>query len=167
MRPLPLVLALTLAACDAAEVDLDPGRITLHRLNNAEYNNTVRDLLGTQLRPADDFPTDDRAYGFDTVADVLRVSALGLELHEAAARALVDDTLATNVAAVTVQQEITTSSDIGAPLGTGWLIFTGGTALDFTAPGPGRYTVAVRAYQTPAGPILRCSPSSAWARRRW
>src|SRR5689334_3140372 len=30
----------------------------LHRLNRLEYNNTVRDLLGTELRPADAFPAD-------------------------------------------------------------------------------------------------------------
>src|SRR5436190_417011 len=28
----------------------------LHRLNRLEYNNTVRDLLGTSLSPADAFP---------------------------------------------------------------------------------------------------------------
>ncbi|HMR80413.1 MAG TPA: DUF1587 domain-containing protein, partial [Polyangiaceae bacterium] len=37
----------------------DPGRVTLHRLNRAEYDNTVRDLLGTALTPAKDFPADD------------------------------------------------------------------------------------------------------------
>src|SRR5262249_48303940 len=36
-----------------------PGRVTAHRLNRAEYNNSVRDLLGVDLRPADDFPQDD------------------------------------------------------------------------------------------------------------
>src|SRR5690606_31020622 len=30
----------------------------LHRLNRLEYNNTVRDLLGTTLRPADAFGPD-------------------------------------------------------------------------------------------------------------
>jgi hypothetical protein len=62
------------AACSASETRVDPGRVTLHRLNNAEYNNTVRDLLGTSLQPASEFPTDDRAYGFDTIGDVLRAS---------------------------------------------------------------------------------------------
>src|SRR5450755_17792 len=42
----------------------DPGRVTIHRLNRAEYNNTVRDLLGTTARPADVFPVDDRGLGF-------------------------------------------------------------------------------------------------------
>ena len=37
----------------------DPGRVTIHRLNRNEYNNTVRDLLGVaDFRPADDFPAD-------------------------------------------------------------------------------------------------------------
>src|SRR5689334_3495350 len=32
----------------------DPGRVTARRLNRNEYNNSVRDLLGVDLRPADD-----------------------------------------------------------------------------------------------------------------
>jgi hypothetical protein len=39
---------------DTGKVDAeDPGRVTVHRLNRTEYNNTVRDLLGTSQRPAD------------------------------------------------------------------------------------------------------------------
>jgi hypothetical protein len=64
----------------------DPGRVTLHRLNRAEYNNTVRDLLGTALRPADDFPADDRGSGFDNVADVLSLSPLHLDMYQRSAR---------------------------------------------------------------------------------
>ena len=41
----------------------DPGRVTIRRLNRAEYNLTVRDLLGVDFRPADDFPVDDSGYG--------------------------------------------------------------------------------------------------------
>src|SRR5713101_5976897 len=33
--------------------------LNFHRLNKAEYNNTVRDLLGTPLTPADDFAEDE------------------------------------------------------------------------------------------------------------
>src|SRR5688572_18878558 len=36
----------------------DPGRVSLRRLNRAEYNNTVRDLLGTTATPADAFEAD-------------------------------------------------------------------------------------------------------------
>jgi hypothetical protein len=37
----------------------DPGRVTIRRLNRAEYNNTIRDLVGVDFQPADDFPAAD------------------------------------------------------------------------------------------------------------
>ena len=76
----------------------DPGRVTLHRLNRVEYNNTVRDLLGTSLAPADDFPGDDHAYGFDNMADTLTLSPVQFELYERAAEALADDVLTISAA---------------------------------------------------------------------
>ena len=63
-----------------------PGRVTSRRLNRAEYNQTVRDLLGVSLRPADEFPLDDAGYGFDNIGDVLSVSSLLMEKYMAAAK---------------------------------------------------------------------------------
>ncbi len=63
----------------------DPGRVTARRLNRTEYNNTVRDLLGVDLRPADDFPQDDSGYGFDNIGDVLSLSPVLMEKYLAAA----------------------------------------------------------------------------------
>src|SRR5581483_11649703 len=63
----------------------DPGRVTARRLNRAEYNNTVRDLLGVKIRPADDFPQDDSGYGFDNIGDVLSLSPVLMEKYLAAA----------------------------------------------------------------------------------
>jgi len=147
------VAALLLAACGGSQDRGDPGRVTLHRLNNAEYNNTVRDLLGTSLQPANDFPTDDRAYGFDTVADVLRVSTLSMELYETAAANLIADTLQTAVGAGSMQFEIMGSTSTGNAQAGGWLFFSNGTAsVDYAAPGPGTYRISVRAYQQAAGP---------------
>ncbi len=60
-------------------------RVTARRLNRAEYNNTVRDLLGIEGRPADAFPVDDSGYGFDNIADVLSISPLLMEKYVAAA----------------------------------------------------------------------------------
>ncbi len=62
-----------------------PGRVTIRRLNKAEYNNTIRDLTGLDLKLADDFPSDDVGYGFDNVADVLTVPPILLEKYLAAA----------------------------------------------------------------------------------
>ncbi len=63
----------------------DPGRVTARRLNRTEYNNTVRDLLGVDLRPADDFPQDDAGYGFDNIGDVLSLSPALMEKYVTAA----------------------------------------------------------------------------------
>jgi len=61
------------------------GRVTARRLNRIEYNNTVRDLLGADLHPADDFPQDDSGYGFDNIGDVLSLSPGLMEKYLAAA----------------------------------------------------------------------------------
>ena len=37
----------------------DPGRVTIRRFNRSKYNNTIRDLVGIDFHPADDFPSDD------------------------------------------------------------------------------------------------------------
>ena len=78
--------------------EIDPARVTLRRLNRTEYNNTVRDLLGTQLTPADTFPEDDFGYGFNTIGDVLSLSPTHLEAYQIAAEELVADALATGAA---------------------------------------------------------------------
>ncbi|MBL8220136.1 MAG: DUF1592 domain-containing protein [Bryobacterales bacterium] len=57
----------------------DPGRVTARRLNRAEYNNTIRDLLGIDIRPADNFPADTPAFGFDNISDALGLSPALLE----------------------------------------------------------------------------------------
>ncbi|MBX9628861.1 MAG: DUF1592 domain-containing protein [Gemmataceae bacterium] len=74
--------ALTKVDCGAPK---DPGRVTLRRLNRAEYNNTVRDLCGVGVAPADDFPADDVGYGFDNIGDVLSLPPILLEKYLAAA----------------------------------------------------------------------------------
>jgi mono/diheme cytochrome c family protein len=58
-----------------------PGRVTIRRLNKAEYNNTIRDLVGLDLRPADRFPSDDVANGFDNMGDVLTIPPLLFEKY--------------------------------------------------------------------------------------
>ena len=63
----------------------DPGRVAIHRLNKAEYNNAVRDVLGVDFTPADDFPPDDAGYGFDNIADVLSLPPVLMEKYMSAA----------------------------------------------------------------------------------
>jgi hypothetical protein len=65
----------------------------IHRLNRLEYNNTVHDLLGTELRPADAFPPDGESDGFDNMAETLQLTPTLLDGYYAAARTVVDDAL--------------------------------------------------------------------------
>jgi len=67
----------------------DPGRVTIRRLNRAEYNNTIRDLVGVDFQPATDFPADDSGYGFDNVGDVLSLSPVLLEKYLTSAEKIV------------------------------------------------------------------------------
>src|SRR5207248_9958495 len=67
----------------------NPGRVTLHRLNRAEYNNTIRDLVGVSFQPADDLPSDDVGYGFDNIGDVLSLPPILLEKYLRAADKIV------------------------------------------------------------------------------
>src|SRR5438105_9952511 len=69
------------------------GRVTIRRLNRTEYNNTIRDLIGVDFKPAEDFPADDVGYGFDNIGDVLSVSPLLLEKYLAAAESILDQTI--------------------------------------------------------------------------
>jgi Protein of unknown function (DUF1592)/Protein of unknown function (DUF1588)/Protein of unknown function (DUF1587)/Protein of unknown function (DUF1585)/Protein of unknown function (DUF1595)/Planctomycete cytochrome C len=63
---------------DVVLVDQDQSRrpAAPRRLNRAEYNNTIRDLVGLDLRPADEFPNDDLGHGFDNNGDVLTTSPI-------------------------------------------------------------------------------------------
>ena len=74
------------SAAPAVSDRFDPGRVTARRLNRTEYNNTIRDLLGVTLRPADEFPVDDSGYGFDNIGDVLSMSPMLMEKYMSAAR---------------------------------------------------------------------------------
>ena len=66
----------------------DPGRITVRRLNRVEYKNTVRDMLGVDFDPTENFPADDVGHGFDNIGDVLTMSPLLMERYFEAAEAI-------------------------------------------------------------------------------
>ncbi len=79
---------------EAPATALDPGRVTLRRLTRVEYNNTVRDLLGSKLRPADAFAADPVGLGFDNNGDVQTLTTSSIEQYEAAAAALIEEAFA-------------------------------------------------------------------------
>jgi hypothetical protein len=147
-----------IAACACAsppsERAADPGAVTLHRLNRTELNATVRDLLHTDLRPGDAFPSDDFGYGFDNVADVLSLSPLHLELAESTARELVEvAVLPPRVPPVTTIVEgesLDATPTVGASTGDAWLLWSNGdlsTTVDLPTDGVWRFAIGAWAQQ--------------------
>jgi hypothetical protein len=58
------------------------GHVMSRRLSRDEYNNTIRDLIGLDLRPADRFPADGSGgEGFDNNGDALFTSAIHVEKY--------------------------------------------------------------------------------------
>ena len=81
------------AALARGEIAKRSTRVVLRRMNRAEYNNTIRDLVGVDFQPADKFPEDPPAGGFDNIGQALSISPLQLELYYAAARQILDRAL--------------------------------------------------------------------------
>ncbi len=154
-----------LVACAQGElppelpVEGDVGNKILHRLNRAEYDNTVRDLLGTARTPARDFPPDDHAHGFDNIAGSLTMSPLHVELYENAARELAEEYW---VEALTEPVELhfeaedpSVTASTGDAMGFGWNLWSNGT-LEATVDLPldGTYQVSARVFGQQAGDEL-------------
>jgi hypothetical protein len=66
------------------------GRVPIRRLNRAEYENTVRDLLGVDIDLKDVLPSDTPVNGFDNAAEALHVSSFLMEQYLEAADKLLD-----------------------------------------------------------------------------
>src|SRR5579872_4553903 len=121
---------------------IDPGRVTIRRLNRTEYNNTVRDLLGVDIHPADDFPSDDVGYGFDHIGDVLSMPPVLLERYLAAAERI-------------VEAAIFTSDPDRAPVEARngqTLASVGDAEREFEFSRDGDYLLRIRAWAQQAGP---------------
>lgn len=67
---------------------IEPGPSPIRRMIRREYDNTVRDLLGDESRPALAFPQEEQALGFNNNADALGVTSLLAGHYLSAAEAL-------------------------------------------------------------------------------
>ena len=72
---------------------INPGRVTIRRLNATEYKNTIRDLVGIEYEPAEKFPGDDVGYGFDNIADVLSLPPILMEKYLQAAEEITTEAI--------------------------------------------------------------------------
>lgn len=69
----------------------DPGPVLAHRLSNAEYDYTIKDLTGADLRPTKEFPVDPaNQAGFDNSGESLTMSPALVKKYLQAARDVAD-----------------------------------------------------------------------------
>jgi len=138
-----------------------PGRSTLRRLNRAEYNNTIRDLFGLQITPADRFPQDDVGEGFDNIGDVLSVPPLLLEKYldaaEEVAGAVIDlRDFSKGITQTLPADSLRNGADKPSVDGSGyaWLSTNGRLATKISVPADGGYLVQVDLTATQAGDVF-------------
>jgi len=173
-----LPLTFVLVACqgniklpDPLAVCADPGQVSLRRLNNVEYDNSLRDLLGDTTAPATNFPADP-SVSFDNNGDALSMSPMLVELYANTAATVVDSALAPPPMPISEQDQAKALADAmcpggNAPAGADYTCFGYlpgvGTAIEIwndmyyvdhlqTVPANGDYTLSVRVYDAaPAG----------------
>lgn len=72
----------------------DPGPVLARRLSNAEFDNSIRDLTGTDIRPTREFPVDPaNTAGFDNSGESLSMSPALLKKYLSATRLVADHML--------------------------------------------------------------------------
>ncbi|MEX2142111.1 MAG: DUF1592 domain-containing protein [Pirellulales bacterium] len=135
---------------------LNPGRVTIRRLNRAEYNNTIRDLIGVDFKPAEDFPSDDVGYGFDNIGDVLSMPSMLLEKYLAAAETIVEKAIVVDDPDKAPAQRVLAARLEGAgnPIEEDARSFfsEGEASIRLDVPRDGEYLLTVQASGDQAGP---------------
>jgi hypothetical protein len=138
----------------AAALNPNPGWRPFQRLNRAEYQHAVKDLLGIDVDVNAFLPPDTISRGFDNVADVQAFSPTLMESYLRAAsstsRLAIGDR---NASATSVTYKIgRTGSQMrhvdGAPMGT-----RGGVSVVHTFPADGDYTIKVSLHNEPLGGV--------------
>jgi hypothetical protein len=151
--------SLTKVDCSPSAVK-DPGRVTIRRLNRAEYNNTIRDLCAVTVQPANEFPADDVGYGFDNIGDVLSFQPILLEKYLAAADKVLADAVTIPEPAKSGKQTYKTQNILTIPRGAKTpspnvkIVFNseGSAFLEkFNFPAEGEYAIRFKGWGTKVG----------------
>ncbi len=133
----------------------NPGRPVLHRLNQTEYTNSVRELLDLKIDASSFLPEDDMSRGYDNMSDVLTISPTLLESYVRAAGkisrlAVGDKTTAPGVDTYVVPQAISQTKHVeGTPFGT-----RGGIVVNHNFPADGEYVFRMSFYYSSIGPVF-------------
>jgi hypothetical protein len=150
-----LVVSLETKVDAAAALHPNPGRRTFQRLNRAEYERSVKDLLDLDVDVTAFLPPDTMSAGFDNVADEQAMSATLLEGYLRASSkisslALGDRSASPTEATFKVPRTQSQMHHIeGTPWGT-----RGGVAVNYTFPADGEYSFRIMLHGTPTGQLF-------------
>jgi len=139
----------------AAAVKSQPGSRTFQRLNRAEYERSVRDLLTLDVDAGKWLPLDTKSANFDNIADAQLPSATTLDAYLDAAsevsRLAVGDPKSSVTSATYKQPRLASQWDQveGAPIGT-----RGGIAATHNFPADGEYVFAIALHAIPTGQLF-------------
>jgi len=156
-RPEPAVIQAMVTSFESrmdklAALNPNPGSRPFQRLNRAEYQNAVRDLLNVDVDVTTFLPPDTISHGFDNVADSQSFSPTLMDGYLRAAsqisRLAVGDR---NASASSVTYKIPRAASQmrrvdGAPMGT-----RGGTSVVHTFPADGHYLLKASLHYEPLG----------------
>ena len=136
----------------AAERAPNPGGRTFQRLNRAEYQSSIRQLLDIEVDAADFLPLDTKSANFDNIADVQLLSPTLLSAYLKAAseisRLAVGNPLAGNQETTYRIPRLASQRERvpGAPYGS-----RGGTSVVHNFPADGTYEFSVSFHHSPEG----------------
>jgi hypothetical protein len=83
----------------------------MHRLNVTEYNNTVRDLMSTQVTLPEGFPADATAHSFDNVAVALTMTDASFAYYSDTAKRIAQEALGPERRASLLGCELSSASE--------------------------------------------------------
>ena len=135
--------------------NINPGQVTIRRLNRTEYRNTIKELTEVDYKTDGNFPVDDVGYGFDNIADVLSLSPILMEKYLKAAETITFN--AVKDPARSRRSRMISAKDFGnaegASIHSGALVFTSNATASakFSVPKKGTYRAVLQASGDQAG----------------
>ncbi|AMW04263.1 DUF1592 domain-containing protein [Gemmatimonas phototrophica] len=147
-----LVLELETRLDSMAVLNPDPGRRTFQRLNRAEYQAAVKQLLGLEVDAANYLPPDTKSDNFDNIADVQALSPTLLGAYLRAAGdiswlAVGNAKASAGATTYTMPKMASQTTHVeGAPYGT-----RGGMVVTHTFPADGEYRFGVNFFHETTG----------------
>ncbi|MCZ8205218.1 DUF1592 domain-containing protein [Gemmatimonas sp.] len=147
-----LVMELETRLDSVATIDPDPGRRTFQRLNRAEYQAAVKQLLGVEIDAAQYLPPDTKSDNFDNIADVQALSPTLLGAYLRAAGdiswlAVGNPRASAGATTYTMPKLASQTAHVeGAPFGT-----RGGMVVTHLFPADGEYRFGVNFFHETTG----------------